>query len=52
MKTNHLEFDLSKADHNKAFAMLCRNLNEQGVPYTVRTEVDILRAEIEISDGF
>jgi len=52
MKSNHLEFDLSNPDHNKAFAMLCRNLNEAGVPYKVRTEMAILRAEIEISDGF
>ncbi len=52
MNTNIIEFNLSDSDHSKAFAMLVKNLNESGVPYNVRTEMDILRVAVEISDGF
>jgi len=48
--SNTVKFDLSNSESNKAFAMLCRNLNEVGVPYKVLT--DLLNVEVEISDGF
>ena len=49
---NTLEFRLIDTEQNKAFTMLIRNLNEQGVPYVLRTEMEILRVEVEITTGY
>jgi len=49
---NVIEFSLLNPDENKAFAMLCANLNAAGVPYSLRTEMAILHVEITISTGY
>ena len=52
MSEQVIEYYLGDPDHVRSMAYLIRYLNEVGVPYTINTEMDILRAEVEIGTGF